>query len=111
MLLIQGLAVEGWVQASYSIMQTALNDSENLEYWSRLIGPLVRRRYSLYSMSGEPVNLFTSTSDLVMLLLLYILTGPVFTENHAEELVPMLRAYANALREPETHLLARRISS
>jgi hypothetical protein len=81
-------------------MQMALNDSENLEYWGRLIRPLVRRR---------PVNLFTTTSDLVMLLLLYILTGTDFAEKHAKEVVPMMQPYAR-LRKHESYVLGRRIS-
>ena len=100
---MQGLAVEGWVQAQYSITHTALNDPENLEYWSQLILPLVRRQCSLFSSSGGPVNLFTTSSDLVMLSLLYVLMGLTSLERHEKEVVPMLVPYARLRKHGPLH--------
>jgi hypothetical protein len=40
-------------------------------------------------------------------LVLYIFMGDEFAENHAEELVPILRSYESAVQKPETKLFPR----
>jgi len=45
-----------------------------------------------------------------MTLLLHIFMGTEFAETHAEELVPMVRAYEWALQKPQTKVLPRWMS-
>lgn len=88
-------------------MAKSLSASENLEYWQRLIRPLVRKRFEEWADKGEPVSLFRGLSDLVMTTLVHLLMGSEFAEKHAKELVPVVRAYEYALQKPETKILPR----
>jgi len=91
-------------------MNKSLNASENVEYWMQMIRPVAKQRFTEWSESGEPISLFRGMSNLVLTLLLYILLGPEFAEQHAEELVPMTQAYEWSLQKPQTKVLPRWMS-
>jgi hypothetical protein len=91
-------------------MQSVLSVPENIEYWAKLARPLVVERFSTWAETGEPINFFTGLSDLVLTLLLNIFLGAGFAEKHADELVPILRAYEWAMQKPQTKALPRWMS-
>jgi cytochrome P450 len=91
-------------------MQRALLDQENLEHWRSLIHPIVLKQFKAWAASGEPVSLFRGMSNLVMTTLVNLFLGPEFAAKHAEEIVPMVRAYESAVQKPETKILPRWMS-
>ena len=70
----------------------------------------MKENFNIWAETGEDVSLFRDLSDLVMTALFYIFLGPEFAGKHAEELVPMIRAYEWALQRPQTKVLPRWMS-
>lgn len=99
--------MEGWVEASVAIMQKSLSSPANIEFWRTMIQPIARDRFESWSMNDVPVSLFQGMSELVMTVLFHMLTGPVFAEKHAKQLVPLVRAYESAMQKPVTRTLPR----
>src|SRR5579859_1967256 len=108
--LMTGLSLDGWLEASIKIMHTTLSAPENLLYWRTQMRTLVHDRFTYWSSSSQPINLFRGISDLTMTYLLYLIMGPEFAKKHAAEVVPMVREYESAMQKPETKLLPRWMS-
>jgi hypothetical protein len=81
--------------------------AENLEHWRSVTQPIVRKRFERWSETGECVNLFRGISDIVMTEMLYVIMGDKFAQEHAEELVPIVRAYESAIQKPQTKAVPR----
>lgn len=102
-----GLELEGWLETSLRIMSKVLSAPENLEYWRNVAQPIVRKRFEKWAETGECVSLFRGISDIVMTEMLYLVMGDEFAEEHAEELVPIVRNYESAIQKPQTKAFPR----
>ena len=99
-----------WTGGISSLLRDALNDPARLEAWKKQCIPIARAHFKQWANLGQPVSLFRSVSALAMTLLLHIFMGTEFAETHAEELVPMVRAYEWALQKPQVKVLPRWMS-
>jgi hypothetical protein len=92
------------------LMRDAFNDPARLEAWREQCTSIARAQFKEWADRGQPVPLFRVISGLVITLLMHIFMGEEFALAHAEELVPMVRAYESAVQKPQTKTLPRWMS-
>src|SRR6266496_5926178 len=93
MRLIPGFLVKGVPEITHRITKKGLPNVENLQHWNNILRPIIRERFEMWSNSKE-FSLFDSMLELGVMVILHVMVGPAFANEHGEEVIPLLLSYA-----------------